>query len=118
MSTDVLIPWWPLIAALAVTRLAQLVVFDKVFDVPRDWLIDSSHARAAKKQQSCLLTPTRRPSRAWLAELITCIWCVSIWTAAVVVVGLWLVGPPLLWVLLVFALSEAASALNSTLDRM
>lgn len=57
-----------LLYAAAVARLTRLVVLDVILDRPREWLLGDGH------------TPSRAPE--WLATLLGCPWCVSVWLAA------------------------------------
>lgn len=73
MGTAMLQPWAWLILPLAATRATRLVVEDEILDRPRRWLMRSG--------------PT-----GWVAKLVTCPACVSVWAAAALVLG-WLWAP-------------------------
>lgn len=63
---------WLVLWALATTRVAGLVALDSIFDRPR---LAVGNAAA------------RRRSTAWVEILITCMWCVGVWTAAGLIVA-------------------------------
>lgn len=76
---------WPFaLYALAAARITLFVARDNLFDEPREWLLGK-------------LTPTDEdddpiPVARWrhkLAYLLTCIWCVPVWVASLVVWPAW-----------------------------
>ena len=120
--TATLVSWAPLLLVLATTRLTQLLMHDKILDVPRDWVIERSERRAGQRaielSAQVPLGVEYRPPRAWVATLLSCVWCVSIW-AALIVTGLWAVlGDASLWLFVVLALSETASILDGIVGRL
>ena len=75
-------PWtWLVVDALAVHRLSRLTARDTVFAPARRWLAD----RADPQRFTGVLV---RPLGV-LLHGITCMWCVSIWFAAVVTILTW-----------------------------
>ncbi len=61
---------WLVLWALATTRLAGLVALDTILDRPRLAIGEAA---------------ARRRGTAWVDTLITCMWCVGVWTAAGIV---------------------------------
>lgn len=90
---------WLLILALAVTRLAGFVALDSIFDRPRLAVAEAASARR---------------STAWVEILITCMWCVGVWTAAAVTVAAaaWSGVPLFDWAIIGLALAQAAGMLS------
>ena len=110
--------FWLPILLLASLRLAHLVMDDKILDVPRNWVLGRSRARAERRTAAQDPTdPEWAPARPWLAVLLGCIRCVSIWTSALVAGGAYLFGEAWLWVMLPFAVSAAVSMLDSLVER-
>lgn len=58
-----------LVLGLVVYRVTRFIVLDTLVDVPRDWV----HNR---------LMSTKRRWGPYLAKLIGCPWCVSVWVSA------------------------------------
>jgi hypothetical protein len=78
--------------ALTVHRFARLVTRDTILDGPRNWITRRYHGS--------------------LIELLSCMWCVSVWIAAVVIV-LTLYGPAWWpWVMVGAAASSTAGLLG------
>lgn len=75
-----LVTW--LILASATMRITRLVTEDTIFDTPRAWLQE------------------RAPD--WLAYLIVCPWCVSVYAGAGVA-GLWAALGGTMWLMVVYA---------------
>jgi hypothetical protein len=86
------------ILALAVARLARLIAVDTIFDTPREWVarrwptsIDLfGDSEVVGSQLSTGVEVFRQPE-GWYAvtpskwaEVITCVWCNSIWLAIAV----------------------------------
>ena len=72
--THHLLPWWPVILLLGATRLTQLIMHDKVLDVPRtallEWSMQRTHDRTIRYQARALTDG--RPSRLirdWIASM-------------------------------------------------
>lgn len=72
-------PWVLLIYALAVARITGLIVADVIFDGPRSALLGR-------------LDPRPATLGAFVAGLLTCPWCVSIWVAAAASPAVWWFG--------------------------
>jgi Protein of unknown function (DUF1360) len=70
---------WLLVDALSVYRLTRLVVADTITEPVRGWVRFQGWDAGATPRE------TGRVARA-LFHWMTCAWCVSIWTAALVVV--------------------------------
>lgn len=62
------------VAALAIYRITNLIVVDKISDPARDALMEAL---------------SRRPSRftAWLTDLVSCVFCVAVWVSLALVVA-------------------------------
>lgn len=93
---------WLIVYALATTRIAGLIALDSIFDRPR---LAVGEAAA------------RHRGTAWVETLITCMWCVGVWTAAGVIVlamatTAWNIAPLFDWVLIGLALAQAAGMLS------
>lgn len=103
--------WAWLILPLGVCRAVQLVLWDRVFQRPRSWLL-----RRLNPQGYTMTDPRRR----YLSYLIECPWCVSVWLggAAVALVEWDTTREPTLAVLAALALSLAAVAIDRTFDRV
>lgn len=121
--THHLLPWWPVILLLGATRLTQLIMHDKVLDVPRtallEWSMQRTHDRTIRYQARALTDG--RPSRLirdWIAELLGCVWCVSMWVAIAVTVGFAAAPRATVWVLLPFVISELVSIIDRLVDRI
>lgn len=84
------------VSALAVYRLARLVVYDTITEQPRKWISERSD---------------------WADSLVNCVWCVGFWISLTVTFALWFTSavtlPAVGWVLLPFALSAIAGIIDS-----
>lgn len=121
--TDELVSWWPLLLVLATTRLVQLVMYDSILDGPRERIVSGSVDRAAAATWDGFSAPLVAQAeasvkRAWLAELLACVWCVSFWVSIVVAGVYAVVGHRALWVFLALSLSEVASILDRFVGRL
>jgi len=97
----VLDPLILIIDALAVFRLTRLIVADGIFDRPRNWILTrfpgaetEFYADAVERVPRRLVPVSGSSPRVWVAvepswlgRLLECCWCVSVWTAAGVVVA-------------------------------
>ena len=65
------VPDWyeTLLLALASCRMWRLLAEDTILDNPRSWLVGLSGWKAGQ--------PTPVSYRAWLAEFVTCPWCLG-----------------------------------------
>lgn len=93
-------PVWALaVYALATARLSGLVVADEITRLPREWFL--AHLDDTKPAQ-------------FVASLVTCQWCSSVWLAAVVAPVAWFWGwsPWLLVPAIALAFSEVAGLLS------
>lgn len=95
--------WFFILAVniLAVHRLTHLVIDDKITEPLRDKIFDRFG----------------QPMDTW-TYLFTCPWCVSIWVAAVAVVGMYVV--PQIWLPVAFllALSSSVGLIYKVEDRI
>lgn len=93
------------IVVLGATRAVRLVVADTLTEPLRLWIVRRSQARAA-----------RVGSHAWLAKLVTCPWCSSVWIGFFVVLAVevskWTRSLSLA-VLAILALSLLATVIDS-----
>lgn len=96
-----LAPWAWLIVPLGVCRAMQIVLWDRITQRPREWLLD------------------RLPDGGYLAYLLRCPWCVSVWLglAAVALLSWGSSRAGALLVLAGLALSLAAVVLDRLIDR-
>jgi hypothetical protein len=83
-----------LVLALAVFRLVQLLIYDRLTEALRSrWLPES-----------------------WMGYLFNCQWCIGIWLATLVV-GSYMLFPWLFPLYLMLSLAGASSLLHTWLDR-
>ena len=123
-----------IVLALATFRISRLVVEDTIFDVPRAWLLsrwpgdDTEFARSVARvdEQGRLFvdgTTTElvaveadllvAANPRWFGRWLECIWCVSVWVAAAVVVVAYN-WDSFEWVAVPLALSAAAGWFDSS----
>jgi hypothetical protein len=72
-------PWIWIVYALAVARFTGLVTLDTITEPIRDRIIVA-------------LDDTPGSGGAWLAKLVTCPWCASVWISAVAAPVVWNLG--------------------------
>ena len=82
--------------ALAAARLTRLVRRDRIFDAPRNALVLWAMNRSGPDREHLLV------------YFLRCVWCVSLWSAAVAV-GLWQVAPVVVHVLAVAYVAALAT---------
>jgi hypothetical protein len=86
------------ILSLATFRLARLIVGDYIFE----WLRN--------------LIWKRYPPSTYLGYLLTCVWCMSIWTASTIGICYTIVPTATVVVASIFALSAVAGLISTRLD--
>jgi hypothetical protein len=83
--------WWLTCDALAVYRLAKLITADTITEPLREKLRqaalrkDGRTIAADHEQGYAIMDFAAKTKLAWLFELVTCPWCVSIYAATAVV---------------------------------
>jgi hypothetical protein len=87
-----------LILSLATFRISRLIVIDYIFE----WLRN--------------LIWKRFPPSTYLGYLFTCMWCMSIWVASLIVICYTIVPTATVVVASVFALSAVAGLVSTRLD--
>ena len=92
-----------LILILATYRLAQIIAQDVISEPLRAWI---SQRGAAPKELSLM--------RRWLAMLVHCVICVSVW-AGIGLAALWTYFPLTRWIVIALAASGGAVVLGSIL---
>lgn len=102
--------WAWLLLPLGVCRAVQIVLWDRITQGPRGWLLRKLNPHGYAM---------RDPRRSYLAYLLECPWCMSIWVAAVAVgFSAWpTTRRATLLVLLVLALSLVAVGIDHAYDR-
>lgn len=102
--------WAWLILPLGVCRATQIVLWDRITQGPRRWLLRHLNPEGYGM---------RDERRGYLAYLLECPWCMSIWLAALAVVLTWWgsTRQATLLVLLVLALSLIAVGIDHAYDR-
>lgn len=110
------------ILGLAVFRMSRLVVSDTIIEPARLRVLaryPSSSTVFMSGGEGRVWVPdldgwiAEKPS--WLGELISCVWCVSIWISVVVMV-VWWVWPVVVWWLTPLALSAVAGIVEEVTD--
>ena len=91
---------------LASFRLIRLVVHDKIFAFFREQFYDATEYRG----KPVLVKPERGPRRT-IADLVTCVWCIGIWMAAMVSF-FYLLTPYAFYPVLFLAISAVATFLQ------
>lgn len=76
------------VAALAVYRIARLLIEDTILETPREKFFNRFPPESSK-----------------LGYLFTCFWCLSLWLATLVTIGLILIPSVMLIICLPFAIS-------------
>lgn len=85
-----------LITIGAVARVTRLVTWDSATQPLRDLVLYNREQRAARRAGKPLPAPARPRAalvRAWGHQLVTCVWCIGLWIAAVAVALGYTVGP-------------------------
>lgn len=102
--------WAWLIVPLGVTRAMQIVLWDRITQRPRDWLLEKLNPAGYGMKD---------PRRPYLSYLLECPWCVSVWLGLVVVgLVLWdATRAVALAVLAALALSLLAVLIDRAIDR-
>jgi hypothetical protein len=83
--------WWAFCDALACYRLAILVTRDTITEPAREWLRRRAHPDPPPEDfpgHERMLFDFQLHTIArwrWLFDLVSCVWCVSIWAAAAIV---------------------------------
>lgn len=72
-----------LLMALASMRITRLVVYDKITRFFREWFVDCRVIKRGKEEW-VELTPVARGMRATMHDLLTCPWCIGMWSALIV----------------------------------
>lgn len=71
--------WAAIIAVFATYRVTQLVVEDRITEPAREWLLGWLRNRRSR-------------FAAWVHDLITCVFCVSVWVSLAVTVSAYVAG--------------------------
>lgn len=96
---ELLNPTALIILALAVFRITRLITTDTIFDRPRNWLFNKFP-----------------PERSAFGYLFTCNWCMSIWTASLLVIPYTIIPTATVIAALIPALSAVAALIAARLD--
>ena len=110
-----------LVDLLAAHRLTRLVTADVITQRPRDFLVGWSYRRRGRPEDHVEDPPVSGwadyaetdPDAPWLAELLTCRWCASIWIGSGIVAARRLAPVPWGYVARGLAASSAAALLAS-----
>lgn len=89
-----------LIGALATYRLARFLTRDEIFSPVRN-----------------LIWKKFKPEKGGLGYLFTCMWCMSVWTASIVVLSSIIMPKVTLYICIVLGLSAVAGLLAAYEDR-
>ena len=105
--------WWLTCDALATYRLARLIAVDVITEPLRELVRTTGWLDHPDKPgvQLPIIGPAGTIAR-WLFDLITCMWCVSLWIAAVVVALTRFVPGGWQYVCMALALSAVAGFLG------
>ncbi|WP_062047188.1 DUF1360 domain-containing protein [Bacillus sp. JCM 19034] len=109
----VILSWMDLfIIIFATYRLTRLIVFDSITAFIRNPFLEVTYIEDEKGQ---LFEETKIKGKGfqkWVGELLSCYWCIGIWSAAFVVL-LYLFVAQLFVVFLILAVAGVASLLQS-----
>ena len=108
-----------LILILASFRITRLIVFDTITEWIRRPFVEVVEETMEDGSTSSYLKVkgTGRVSR-FLGELLSCYWCVGFWCALVIVIGYLLIPYYAFPIILVFAVTGAASFLEVILEKL
>ena len=103
-----------IVLILASFRLAHLIVFDKITAFLRDQFITVIKEVDAGGKETLKTEIKGEGWRYWVGSLLSCYWCVGVWTSLLVVILYWLF-PITFPALLVLAIAGGASIIESKL---
>ena len=105
-----------IVLALATFRVSRLIALDSITEPVREWL------RVKGSLEQVRHTPQGEERRillvglwGWLFRLVTCVWCVSIWVAAAIVVMMRFAGGWFEYIAFALALSSIAGITSERL---
>jgi Protein of unknown function (DUF1360) len=109
--------FWLIVMALATHRLTRLIVRDGIAEGAREWLRRRGYEQGAlvdnfSGEQKASVTRSRHNLWSWLFELVSCSWCVSVWTGGGVVAIMYFQSDWSKFVVLALALSSLGSILE------
>jgi len=100
------------ILILASFRLTHLIVFDEITSFLRNPFFTTTYDTDTTGQLVRNIHLKGTGIRKWIGQLLSCYWCVGIWTAAVTV-GFYVYVPAAFPVLLVLAIAGAAAVIET-----
>lgn len=75
-----------LLLGLASFRLTRLIVFDKITEPLRRPFFEEIEEKDEDGKVEVFLVPKEKGLRGWLGQLLSCFWCVGIWSSLFLVV--------------------------------
>jgi hypothetical protein len=102
------------ILVLASFRLTHLIVFDDIASFIRNPFLSVTYEEDASGQVIRHMEIRGRGLRYWIGSLLSCYWCVGIWTSLLLVILYWFV-PVLFPLLIVLAVAGAAAIIETKL---
>lgn len=102
------------ILVLASFRLTHLIVFDEITSFIREPFLSVTYEPDASGQVVRQIEIKGTGIRYWIGLLLSCHWCVGIWSSLAILLLYWFL-PPAFPVLLILAIAGAAAIIESKL---
>ncbi|MDQ0255378.1 hypothetical protein J2S74_002760 [Evansella vedderi] len=94
--------------ALAVFRLTHLLIYDTITESIREKFIHYENEKASDGTVETVLVIADKGWRKWIGELLTCHWCLGIWSSAFLLIGY--LSFPFTFSIIIFILAAAGVA--------
>jgi hypothetical protein len=108
-------PWIDLVVlVLASFRLTHLIVFDEITSFLREPFFTVTYDVDASGQMISHTRYKGKGLRRWIGKLLSCHWCVGIWSGAAII-ALYYYVPVAYPVLLILAIAGAAAVIETKL---
>nr|WP_232243153.1 DUF1360 domain-containing protein [Paenibacillus sp. GSMTC-2017] len=102
-----------IVLILACYRLTRLIVFDDITSFLRKPFLEEQYKTNEDGKIVAVIEEKGGVIRAFFRRLVTCYWCVGIWSSIIVVIAYVIIPSIISPVLLVLAIAGAAGVLES-----
>jgi hypothetical protein len=105
-----------IVLVLASFRLTRLLIHDQITGWLRKPFLEVKEDHTTD-QPYYYIEPKGKGLRRWLGMLLSCYWCMGVWTTAFLYISWILLSPPSIYVIHILALAGAAAILEAFFKR-